>query len=222
MLIVMCPSRGRPQKAREAFESFIATKRLPSTTMIFLVDEDDPYLPEYTASLPVKLNTGEGGGMGPVINGNVETFVHTADILGFIGDDHRFRTPDWDVAVTSALSKGGIAYGNDLSRPDLPTQVFISSRIVAALGWFCLPGALHLYLDDTWATLGNRADCLHYLEDVVIEHVHPVYGKAESDEGYQRVNHPSVYSHDGQIYAQWLESGQADKDAATVRSLLAK
>lgn len=218
-MIVICPTRGRPGKALEAFEAFISTKTLSTTSMIFAVDPDDPTLAQYQ-EVPVLVVSKGGSGMGFPLNEAAMKLVDSADILGFVGDDHRFRTPGWDHAIRKALKAGGIAYGNDLGRPELPTQVFISSSIVKALGWMALPGAHHLYLDDTWAELGRRAGCLHYLEEVIIEHMHPEYGKASTDAGYQRVNAPSVYSHDNSLFRQWVDSGQADIDAATVRSVL--
>lgn len=221
MIAVLCPSKGRPDKAREAFDSFIATKSSGSTVMLFVIDADDETGPAYKlAGLPVIVAQPHTGGMGPPLNAGAVVMSSRADVIGFIGDDHRFRTKGWDQRVIEELRLGGIAYGNDLGRPDLPTQVFISSPIVRALGWMALPGAHHLYLDNTWAELGRRAGCLHYMEDVVIEHMHPVYGKGESDAGYQRVNHPSIYGHDGRLYTKWLESGQVDIDVKTVKGAL--
>lgn len=222
-ITVICPSRERPDKALEAFQSFVATVSSPAVSMIFVVDRDDPKRLGYVANgLPmVDFLDYEKGGMGPPLNAAAQALQGSSDILGFIGDDHRFRTPDWDKQVTEALKDGGICYGDDLGRPDLPTQVFMSSKIVRALGWMCLPNAKHLYLDDTWKTLGEKAGCLYFLPNVIIEHMHPVYGKAERDAGYARVNASAVYSHDGQLYTKWIESGQADLDAAVVKEALA-
>lgn len=222
MITVICPSRERPDKALGAFQSFIATVSNPAVAMLFVVDQDDPLRAGYVAhGLPIiDFLDYEMGGMGPPLNAAAQALSHSSHILGFIGDDHRFRTQGWDSMVEKTLEHGGICYGNDLSRPDLPTQVFMSSSIVRALGWMCLPGAKHLYLDNTWKTLGEKAGCLYYLPDMIIEHMHPVYGKAEHDAGYARVNHPSVYSHDGRLYQQWVDSGQAAMDADIVRSVL--
>lgn len=222
MITVICPSRERPDKALEAYQSFIATASNPAVAMLFVVDKDDPQRPAYLAHrLPViDFLDYEKGGMGPPLNAAANALSGSTDILGFIGDDHRFRTSGWDRMVVEALQDGGIAYGNDLGRPDLPTQVFISSKIVRALGWMCLPGAKHLYLDDSWKALGQKAGCLFYLPDMIIEHMHPVYGKAERDAGYARVNATAVYSHDGQVFQRWLDSGQADLDASVVKEAL--
>lgn len=222
MITVICPSRERPDKAYDAFQSFLSTVSTPAVAMFFVVDRDDPKRAGYLEyGLPmIDFLQYEKGGMGPPLNAAAKALAAKSQILGFIGDDHRFRTPNWDVMVNTALKDGGICYGNDLGRPDLPTQVFMSSQIVQALGWMCLPKAKHLYLDDTWRVLGEKAECLYYIEDMIIEHMHPVYGKAENDAGYARVNASSVYSHDGQLYDEWLKSGRADKDAAIVREVL--
>jgi len=220
-IIVVTPTRGRPQKARETYDAFTQTRRDPTTQIRFIIDEDDPEFEAYKASgVPYEVFEHEGGGMGPPMNAAAIVYAKTFDIVGFVGDDHRFRSVGWDVAIARTLSNGGMAYGNDLARHDIPTEVFISSDIVLALGWFCLPGAKHLYLDNTWAQVGRESGCLTYLPDVIIEHAHAFFGKAPMDEGYARVNHPSMYAHDEAVYRQWNESGQAKRDIETVRRVL--
>lgn len=221
-LIVICPSRGRPGKAREGYEAFLATKTSEDTKMVFVVDADDETFSGYVNEmLPIVTYEHEGGGMGPPTNAAAADLAPIYDITGFVGDDHRFRTVGWDAAIEAALAKPGFAYGNDLIRSDIPTQVFISSKIVLALGWFCLPGAKHLYLDNTWRVLGEASGTLRYLPDVVIEHAHPFFGRGQMDEGYARVNHPSMYEHDNAIFQEWMNSGQTEKDVETVLRAIA-
>jgi len=220
-LIVVTPSRGRPQKALESYEKFLEYKSLEDTKMVFVVDKDDDTFDEYVKTMvPIVSYDHSGGGMGPPMNAAAADLAPMYEIVGFLGDDHRFRTRYFDEQIETALAGGGFAYGNDLARKDIPTQVFITSDIIQALGYFCLPGAYHLYLDNTWADLGNGAECLYYLPDTIIEHAHAFYGKAQMDEGYERVNHPSMYQHDAQIYRKWVESGQRERDIETVRKCL--
>lgn len=222
-IMVVCPTRGRPQKARETYDAFIATKTEYTTQIRFVVDYDDPEREAYVdAGVPYVSFDHEGGGMGPPMNAAAAEYAKTFDIIGFVGDDHRFRTKGWDKQVGSVLSKPsiGMTYGNDLARKDIPTQVFIRSEIVRALGWFCLPGAHHLYLDNTWSDLGWGAETMAYMDGVVIEHAHAFYGKSEMDEGYQRVNAPEMYSHDAAVYQRWRASGQARVDIEMVRRLM--
>jgi len=221
-IIVITPSRDRPKKARGVYDAFLATKTLEDTKMVFVVDADDATFTEYVGEkLPIATYKHEGGGMGPPLNVAAADMAPDYDIVGFTGDDHIFRTKGWDEVIERCLTEhAGFAYGNDLIRHDIPTQVFINSRIVLALGWMCLPGAKHLYLDNTWATLGSRAGCLFYIPDIVIEHAHPYFGKGQMDAGYARVNAPGMYAHDGALYTHWVESGQMEKDVETVRGVL--
>jgi len=150
--------------------------------------------------------------------------VHRAgavDYLGFIGDDNRFRTAGWDKRVVEVLEAygGGFAYGNDLGRNTIPSHVFVSGRIVRALGWFGLPGAHHLSLDNTWGVLGEGADCLYFIRDMIIEHLHPIYGKGEMDDSYRETNAKSTYDHDRLVYERWLRE-DSERDIATVRSTI--
>jgi hypothetical protein len=220
-IIVICPTRGRPKKAREAYDAYLSTKVLETTKMVFVVDLDDPDFDAYVKEqLPIVSYAHEGGGMAPPVNAAAADMAPLYDVTGFVGDDHRFRSLRWDMDVEAALVTPGFAYGNDLIRNDIPTQVFISSKIVLALGWFCLPGAKHLYLDDTWRVLGEGSGNLRYMPDTVIEHAHPFFGRGEMDEGYARVNAPAMYQHDSAVFQAWLSSGQAEKDIQTVKGVL--
>lgn len=218
-ITVLMPSRGREAQAREAYEAFVATKSLPDTGMLIVLDEGEPgYLGLPTVHYPNE------GGMAGALNLAAMDIVERGfrGIVGFIGDDHRFRTPGWDYAIVAAngSARGGLVYGDDrIKGADLPTAVFVDSRIVKALGWMALPGARHLYLDDTWRELGQRMGRLRYLPEVVIEHLHPTAGTAEWDEGYRRVNAPDLYQRDAAIYHDWIENSLADDAAKALEAV---
>jgi hypothetical protein len=126
----------------------------------------------------------------------------------FVGDDHRPRTADWDAKLIAALQQApSLAYGNDLLQGKrLPTMVSMTSDIVGALDGMVPPNMKHLYLDNFWKKLGEDLGALTYLEDVIVEHMHPVAGKAEWDEGYREVNAQEVYSADALAYKNYIES----------------
>ena len=227
-IVVLCPTRGNPGALKEAFDSFTATAMERGSRFVAVVDETDPRMSEYFAlseDLEVVVVPAEScGNMNRALNWAASLWaINEAEvIIGFVGDDHRFRTNGWDRVISQVLgsARGGFAYGNDLYMGDyLPTQVFITSRIIAALGWMGLPGAKHLYLDNTWKTLGDFAGCLYYLPDIHIEHMHPAAGKGEWDEAHKRVNTNEMYAHDQAIYNSWVRD-QSETDAATVRGVI--
>lgn len=191
--------------------------------MLLVVDDDDPELPGY-AGLPVMVVPSPGN-MATALNLSAMRSLDAARVLGFIGDDHRFRTPGWDRTFVSLLDQrgGGMVYGDDGFRVDgdIPTQIFISSSIVRALGWMALPGAKHLYLDNAWRVLGDSAGVLYYMPDIVVEHMHPAAGKGEWDAGHVAVNAKAVYDHDAAVFARWLEHG-LEADVAKVKAAVGR
>jgi hypothetical protein len=219
-ILVLCPSRARPQAAEETLTSFLQTRRDPATRLLFLVDDDDSSQGDYPTGQTWICE--RPGSMNAALNMVAlnDKACGNATILGFIGDDHRFRTPGWDLAIDRLLTEHpGFAYGDDLAqRQNLPTQVFVNREIVLSLGWFGLPGAKHLYLDNAWKTLGEQADCLYYVPSVVIEHLHPAYGKGVWDEGHVRVNSVAMYDHDRSVFERWL-LGASQEDISRVRAV---
>jgi hypothetical protein len=195
---------------------------------VLAVDEDDPDAQQYGALA--------GGFVSVGYCDNVEsTMVYALNqtaaselrldrppfALGFMGDDHRPRTIGWDAAYLAALRElgTGIVYGDDLLQGEqLPTQCAMTADIAATLGYMCPPSLRHMYVDNFWKDLGKAVGCLQYLPDVTVEHMHPVAGKADWDEGHKRVNDQSVYAADARTYHAYRESSSA-ADVAKIRAL---
>jgi len=202
-LLVLCPSKGRPAAAFETWQTFVATKSLHDTQLVFVLNDDEDVSEYHVPYVTVPRREW----MNEVLQSAVDRLLEeeAPSILGFIGDDNRFRTDDWDQRVTEVLAGGGYAYAWDTLRNDIPTHVFVTTPIVRALGYFGLKAARHLYIDNAWKVLGEGAGCLHYMPDVVIEHLHPFFGKGTMDDSYRVSNSEEMYSHDRTVFATWLE-----------------
>lgn len=224
---MLCPSRGRPEKAAELRDSFVAS-RTGDSRLLFVVDSDDVMAPIYERlGLDViRSEPTPGGGMTGALNQGVRSSLEVGDqkVMGFVGDDHRFLTAGWDVLFTHHLESvgGGFAYGHDRywQNGEIPTQIFISTPIVRALGWMALPTCQHLYLDNAWRDLAEAVDALHWFPNVVIEHMHPSVGKSEWDALYRSNNSSERYTQDSIAYAAWHDSGQFAIDVAAVRDAI--
>lgn len=223
---MIVPSRGRPQAALELALAFQATAT-GDTSLVFAVDQDDPTegLYDEASHRTIKVQAEPGtSSMGRALHVMATHFAFSDEppfAIGFMGDDHRPRTHGWDKAYLDALHElgTGIVYGNDLLQGEnIPTQVAMTSDIIRALGYMAPPSLTHLYFDNFWKVLGNGANCLRYLPDVIVEHMHPVAGKAEWDEGYVRVNSQAMYEKDSQAFAEWLKRSMVE-DVAKVRGI---
>jgi hypothetical protein len=224
-LTMVCPSRGRPGNIVELTQCWSETGA--QARLLVLVDDDDPELDGYL-HMPVEpVQPGERPRvdlrvieeprrLGPILNSVMPAVAQHGGAVGFLGDDHRPRTPGWDKALVEALP--GVAYGNDLFQGrNLPTAVVMSAGIVQALGYFIPPGLIHLYMDDFWLTLGRELGSLTYLQDVIIEHMHPVAGKAGWDDGYTRVNSAQQFNTDSATYQRFMTT-QWPGDLALLRT----
>lgn len=226
-MIVLCPSRGRPANAGRLMNSFLETVWYKNTVLVFALDRDDPKLQEYTDTLIqfdrhdcVILNP-HPHGSGAASNEALPHLVRTHhSVYGWVGDDHKFVTQHWDHKISEALVTPGIAYPNDLyQRGNLPTCHFVSAKIVRALGWFVLPDCPCLYGDNAWKTLGLKLNCLRYLDDVVIEHLHPAAGKADWDDSYRKSNSGETIERDRKAYENWV-ANKCDADVERIKAVL--
>lgn len=221
-IAVLVPSRGRPRNAVALIEAWAATSD-GVADLIVAIDDDDPTVDDYPSTdLPpwVQVVRGPRRRLGGTLNQLAPDLAKAYDIVGFMGDDHRPRTNAWDAAVEAEMRPGGVVYGDDLiQHSNLPTAVFLDSRIVRALGWMVVPGMTHLFLDNLWKTLGEQLGTLTYLPHIVIEHVHPIAGKAEWDDGYAQANADDVWENDAGIYRRWTVTQMSD-DIAKIRAAL--
>lgn len=224
-LVVVIPSRGRPEAVAE-LARVCAKTCTANTVLLVAVDQDDSELARYQAPADTTVFfTWSPAGAGHVGAINWAAARALADFQPFaiakLDDDHRPRTTGWDTAMLVALRelRTGIVYANDLFQGEnMATAVALTADIIDALGYMGPPSLHHLYVDNFWRDLGREAGCLRYLPGVVIEHLHPMAGKAQVDEGYRRVNAPERYKADGEAYERYQDERFA-VDVAKVRAL---
>lgn len=224
-LAVIVPTRGRPQNAARLATAFKDTDSL-NAVPVFVADEDDPELPGYRKLLDdgvlprlMVQSRSNGRGLCAALNYAAIRYAEVYEAIGFMGDDHLPRTIGWDDRVLDALDslEPRIVYGNDLLQgAALPTAVFMQSRMIRAMGMMAPRVMRHLYLDNFWKELGESLNGLVYLDDVIIEHLHPVNGKAEWDERYKAVNAPEADREDRNA---WLSYRNAPGFEAALRQV---
>ncbi len=151
MIVLFCPSRGRPEAATALLESFRETST--QAKLVFLLDDDDPTRDQYPGNVIVGPGTGDP--TGPL---NRCAVGFPAEIVGFIGDDSRCETKGWDIQVTQALRSPGFCWGNDGHEKPWPSTIFVSKEIVDALGYLSLPTLRRGFFDVVWVNLAARTD----------------------------------------------------------------
>lgn len=222
-LLVIVPSRGRPGRLAELIAAIRAT-RTATTQVAVGLDGDDPRLRQYL--------TGPQGSDVEYVIGDRKSLTGWTNTIalgrlshGFthyasLGDDHLPRTRGWDDTLMRAADRSGpgISYGNDLAQGEnLATAPVINVKIVRALGWMCYPKCQHYLVDNIWIDLGRAAGCLTYCPDVVVEHLHPAFGKGTMDATYADAGGFSVDHPDYRAYLEWQRTGRS-LDVAKVQA----
>lgn len=229
-LLVIVPTRGRPQNMQAFYDSWTATTH--DADLLFVVDEDDPLLGTYKYRMRwmprAKLLYAIPAGLRMVGALNKATQImlsnpdHGFRYIGFMGDDHRCRTVGWDTAIRGAIGdrKVAVAYGNDLLQGEkMPTAVILTTNIVEHLGYMAPPAMQHLCVDLVWLEWAKALDCRVYLDHVVFEHMHPANGKAINDFGYQMANSVEQVKRDSDAYYAYMD-GDFHTDVAKLKELL--
>lgn len=218
--VVLVPSRNRLGNAQRLYEAF---KVCSEASVVFIIDDDDPQLTEYIISVPTMVVSRGTPGIVAPLNRAVEKVLTDPGVkyVGFMGDDHLPKSREWDLRLLECLRQtpGCIAYGNDLFQgPNLPTAVFMDARIPRILEFMAPPVLQHLWVDNYWKALGEGLGTLRYLDDVIIEHLHPAAGKSDWDETYQECNIPAR-DPDKDAFALYQAHGQLQRDIEQTRYL---
>lgn len=223
-LLVVVPSRGRPQNIARLLDSVRETRRI-GTHVHVAVDGDDEKLPQYQAVMDKAgaegdvLEVGLRKGLCGTTNEVAVRRAGEYPFLASFGDDHVPRTPGWDYALCRAITDmggTGFSYPWDGTREDIPEAVVMSSDIVAALGWMCEPSLKHWYPDNVWADLGRGSGCLRHCRAIAVDHLNPVTGQARPD-ATNRDNGRSLEV-DRDAYWHWRATGMAG-DIAKIAAL---
>lgn len=211
-LLMIVPSRGRPDSIAELWDSWQATTTSGNADLLIAVDEDDETLPRYQEHadrLGFTLRVGKRLRLAGTLNEVAAENWDRYPMLGFWGDDNRPRTIGWDGQLIAALRelRTGVAYGNDLLQGErMPTAVVMTSDIPKTLGYMSFPGSVHLCLDLAWLDWGQRIGRIKYLPDTVIEHLHPANGKSTWDDTYADCNSPERNATDHAAYMSYKET----------------
>lgn len=205
-LLMMVPSRGRPESIIRLRDAWNDTAT-GNSSFVVLVDNDDERLGEYLAIEGITLEVWPRLRIGGTVNAVAPRLARESYSLGFMGDDHVPRTIGWDQQFVDALKymRTGVVYGNDLLQGErLPTAVVMTSDIVSTLGYYVMPGGIHLFLDNFWLAIGQGLGRIKYLGDVVVEHVHPSAGKGDWDSTYAEANSGPTWEADQATFTAYI------------------
>jgi glycosyltransferase involved in cell wall biosynthesis len=191
---ILLPTRGRPKWVQRFLDSIVETAKKPeSIETILFIDDDDvqSHLIDHPYAKVMKLIQPRRT-LGEMYRCCFE--ISQGKIVMLSGDDFVFRTSGWDGVVKGLFRRFSdkilLVYGNDLNQgPRVCTAPFISRRMCEILGAPCPPEYTGEFIDahifDTFQKIkASGYDRIRYIDDIIIEHMHHVVGKAPFDETY--------------------------------------
>ncbi|MFF8829319.1 hypothetical protein [Streptomyces sp. NPDC015131] len=226
-LLMIVPTRGRPGSIPEIMKAWDQTGA--TADILFAVDTDDPELTAYKKHQAafkdddrVRFTFGKRRRLVGTLNQQAVKHAKSYRFLAFMGDDHRPRSHGWDARFRECLSGGpGVVYGNDLLQGEkMATAVAMTSDIVTTLGYMAPPTFVHLCVDLVWLDWGRGMGRITYLHDLILEHLHPAAGKAQTDAVYEECNSREQVGADGAAYYAYRDEGGLEADLVKLRKLV--
>ena len=206
MISLLVPSRERLNLKLTLISSIITTVScIGNVELIFGVDDDDP-----TRELAYKIadavpfvkivpihNEGKFIGINKIWN---KLYPHArGDILGYIGDDMIFQTPNWDWMLLPEFCPGienGLpddkiklvhCFDGFRQKDEICVNAFFHRKYTEIVGYMCRPEFLINY-SDQWLYQSFKAfDRIKYRPDIHIHHNHWVYGERKQDKTAKRM-----------------------------------
>lgn len=189
-LAILVPVLRRPHRVGPLLESIHIAN--PSARVVFVCDPTD--FEEQHAIRDA------GGGEPMLINGNYAAKINagvrvTTEPHIFLGADDLHFHPGWYEAASALLSDTvGVVGTNDLCNQRVAAGEHSTHSLVARwyadLGTIDEPGKLlhegykHEFVDDEFVQTAIHRGAYAHAHDAVVEHLHPMVGKAPMDDLY--------------------------------------
>jgi len=201
-------TRGRFQQAAGARRKWMEkAANQDAIEHIFALDADDAESLQY---LTLWRNVVVAPGGGPVRAWNAAAEACNGRVLIQLSDD--WEPPmGWDQIILDRIgdtSKPAVLQVSDGHRTDdlLCMAILTRARYIEQ-GYLFHPDFFSMYSDDWFSECARRDGVVIDARDVVFEHLHPVFGKAEVDATYARSNMRCNYDQ-GALHFERLKSGR--------------
>lgn len=192
---VIVPVVGRPQNAEPFMRYLRASTGLARAYAI--CESDDTESIEAWKAAGAVVEVQDGRTFAEKVNYG---YRHTTEPwLFLVGDDVRFHSNWYDHAAAVAKGHGAKVVGtNDLGTQRVQsgehaTHLLVAREYVDEVGasWdgpgvVCHEGYGHWFVDDEIVTAAKQRDVWSMALGSIVEHLHPIFGRAEDDETYRK------------------------------------
>lgn len=213
-IAIIIPTRERPHKIQNLHKIWFELLDTSITTdCIIVLDEDNQHTyPRLDGFIYHIVNGSNIRGVTHPLNIVANRVCDDYEFIGFIGDDHIPRTKFWNKNVYDVLFKNtplSMVYCNDLLQgKNLSTHIIMDSKFIKIMGFMGPTCFKHLFVDNFWMELGKTLENIHYLDNVVIEHLHYTTNKSPNDSLYSILNSRQYYLDGERTFKEYIESAE--------------
>ena len=210
---------GRAGQLREALDSWREQTEGLSRVYVITDEDDDAWAGDEFYEMSDDIiwkEAPKGLTLMEKINFYALEIADNHDYIQFLAHDIVLRTP-WESRFIDFLEDFpvGLVYGNDLVHNGrLATHPMIRSSMIKSVGFYGCPAVEHNFFDNYWMSVAQAFGFCMYLPDVVMEHNHPIVGKAESDKISDKIY--SLLESDHKKFLQYMNT-EFGKDIEKVR-----
>ena len=110
-----------------------------------------------------------------------------ARFYGWLADDFRAKTQDWDKKIAEAAGDDCIAFGSDGWSDQawghhITSAFALGGELVRAAGWFAPPELYQAGIDSVWNRFGREFGLMRQIKGVEVEHLHWKNNKRKRDD----------------------------------------
>lgn len=212
----LVPTRGHAADRLPAFLKACRETGM-STPMLLLVDSDDyaanqgaydnlvDRVREKIAIAPEDLPKNTAA----ITEWAWKKYCADADWIGWLGDDLKPETPNWDMRCIEQLTGYNfLSTADGVFAPHKANGATVwSGDLVRAVGYLYPAGLEHYYVDTAWEALGYLTGCWKCDMSIMVRHEHDlVTGRTDQ----MSSNKNSHWANDDRVYAEWLSNGRAE------------
>lgn len=189
MISILLPTRNRPDNLRRLIKSIqeTADDKKDIEMVVYIDNDDKSYDQESWGDVGgPRVQTVKGERIILSKMWNVCYEKAQGPIYMHCGDDIIFRTPGWDTVVKETFDNQGdkilFVHGDDGggNGKNFGTHGFLHKNWVDVVGYFVPPYYVSDYNDTHLNEVANLISRRIYV-DILTEHMHPAFGKAEYD-----------------------------------------
>jgi len=237
-IAILTPSRARPGRLDSFIQSVYSTASDPSRVYCYnYIDSDDPRVSAYNDYSKKQHQNSTNIVSDPQsVSKSWNVLAEAAmifkaepvDVLIMGNDDMVYRTQEWDTLLRKEIEKYPdqiycMWFEDLINGQNHCAFPIVSRKWYETLGYFT-PGIFNFLYNDTWIyDLGQRVGRIHFIPNVVNEHLHFTTGKSTADETTIRNRTPERFDArivDKKIFDE--TSHLREKDAEKLRAVMSR